>query len=92
LCNEGAGFFSENGIDIIDKQEIVNKFNEYFISIGSRLASLIPESTTIFSSYLKAPNANSIIFYSTTATKILEVVPDFKSKWNASVDVYCNLK
>ena len=67
-------------MDIIDKQEIVNKFNDYFVSIGSRLASLIPESTTTFSSYLNAPNPNSIIFYPTSATEILEIVSDFKSK------------
>ena len=86
LRNDGAGFFRENGVDITDKQEIVKKFNDYFVSIGSRLASLIPDSTTAFSNYLNAPNPNSIVFHPTTANEILAIVSNFKSKWSSGVD------
>ena len=79
-------FFSENRTHITDKQEIVNTFNEYFVSIGNKLASLIPESTRIFSSYLNAPKPKFIIFYPTTATEIIEIISDFKRKWSADVD------
>ena len=43
----------KDGIEISDNMEIVNKFNEYFVNIGSNLAASIPPPTSHFSSYLK---------------------------------------
>ena len=40
--------FTSEGIDITDKIEIVEKFNEYFVNLGSRLASVIPTSHYFF--------------------------------------------
>ena len=35
---------SENGVNILDKRVIVEKFNEYFINIGNPLAAAIPNT------------------------------------------------
>ena len=40
--------FSSDGKDITDKSEIVERFNEYFVNLGSRLAFSIPTSVTSF--------------------------------------------
>jgi len=60
--NEGSKIvdcFTDNGVEITDKNEIVNKFNDYFVNIGCRLASAIPNSVNHFSSYLNTPTCNS---------------------------------
>src|ERR1700690_1995477 len=39
-CNVSLQSFKIDGVDTENKQEIVEKFNDYFVSIGSKLASL----------------------------------------------------
>ena len=41
--NEISNLFVADGVEIVDRREIVDKFNNYFVSIGSRLASAIPD-------------------------------------------------
>ena len=40
--------FKVDGVDLVNKQETVNRFNDYFVSIDSKLASLIPNSLLTF--------------------------------------------
>jgi hypothetical protein len=49
--SEIVNSFTENEVDITDKHEIVEKFNDYFVNIGCRLAFAIPKSETHFSAF-----------------------------------------
>ena len=41
-----------NEVGIFDERKIANEFNAAFINIGSKLASKIPNASTIFESYI----------------------------------------
>ena len=43
---------SVNEVDIFDERKIANEFNTFFINIGSKLASKIPNASTTFESYI----------------------------------------
>lgn len=81
-----VNFLNINGATITNKQEIVENFNEYFVSIGSRLASKIPNSSTIYSNYLKSPNPNCFSLHPTNPTEIIEIVSNFNNKRSSGVD------
>ena len=83
---EIANCFTDNGVEITDKYEIVNKFNDYFVNIGSRLASAIPNSKTHFSTYLNASTCNSFCLFPTDAAEIIGIVSELKNKWSAGFD------
>jgi len=50
-----------NSVKIHDRQEVGDKFNSYFSSIGEHLASNIPDSTTDFFSYLSPSVMKSFV-------------------------------
>ena len=84
--NDICNFFIENDVQITDKAQIVHKFNEYFVSIGSRLASTIPASSVLFSDHLKSPNVNDFALYETSPIEIIEIVSKLKNKWSSGFD------
>jgi len=51
--------YIQNGRVITDKTEIVNKCNQYFVDIGSDLASKIPPTKVNISTYLKGNFSSS---------------------------------
>src|SRR5271163_3237209 len=57
-----AGSFIVNGVTITDKQEIVEKLNDYFVNIGSLFATSIQPSSLHFSDYIKKTYLNSFAF------------------------------
>ena len=46
-----------NDVDIFDELKIANEFNAFFTSIGSKLASEIPNASTTFESYVNKPDS-----------------------------------
>ena len=70
----------------MDKAEIVQKFNEYFVSIGSRLAATIPASPVSFSDHLTSPNLYDFALYETSPNEIIEIVDKLKNKWSSGFD------
>ena len=82
ICN----IFLINGNLVNDKNVIVDKFNEYFVSLGSNLASLIPATSTTFSSFLKEPNLRSFSLYLTDAHEVTELASKFPNKSSAGYD------
>jgi hypothetical protein len=78
--------FNIDGNDIVDKKVIVERFNDYFVNIGNRLASAIPSTNINFSQYLKSPNLNSFAYHNTSAAEIIDIVSCFKSKWSSGCD------
>ena len=65
-CNQGViagaksskGSFSRrmiiDGQEIFDQGKIANCFNKFFVDVGPKLASVIPESQTKFDQYLNS--------------------------------------
>ena len=75
-----------DGKKISNTREIVEKFNTYFVNLGSHLASSIHNVSTKFSSYLKAPSPSSFFLYSTDADEIVKIVKKFQNKQSFGVD------
>ena len=69
-----------NGVDIVDKNEIVEKFNDYFLNIGSQLAATIPHTSKHYSNYLKANIPSSFCLFPTDASEVIRIVSTFKNK------------
>ena len=46
-----------NKVDIFDERKIANEFNAFFTNIGSKLASKIPNASTIFEFYINKPDS-----------------------------------
>ena len=53
---------SGNKKDIIDEQEILDRFNDHFVSLGEKLASGIPKSSSSSSDYLSKVKPNGAKF------------------------------
>ena len=57
---ELSNYFKENETIISDPVEISNKFNEYFISVGPKLAERIQNNNVNFTTFLGERSVNSI--------------------------------
>jgi len=53
--------------------EIANKFNEYFVGIGSSLSSQLSRSEVDFMNFMKEPNVNSFMLYPTYCFEIMTI-------------------
>ena len=45
-----------NKVDVYNKREIADAFNDFFTNIGQKLASQIPKSSKTFETYIKKMN------------------------------------
>ena len=79
--------FQHEGRFISDKNIIVNKFNDYFVNIGSQLASNIPNSSKKFSDYLtKFKNPSSLSLYLSDTAEIIQIISSFEEKRSSGFD------
>jgi hypothetical protein len=78
--------FTVDGNKITNCNEIVERFNNYFVNIGSRLASSISNAPSSFLTYLNAPNPSSFYFYETSAEEIVNIISNFQSKQSTGID------
>ena len=78
--------FTVNGITITDKREIVEKLNDYFVNIGRLLATSIQPSPLHFSDYIKKTYLNSLVFFPTDASEVINIVSSFKNKESFGFD------
>ena len=67
-----------------DKEEIVNKFNEYFVNIDPILADKIPPSTVGHKSFLEGVYKDSFSLFLTSPEEIKDIVTHMTTKWSAS--------
>ncbi|XP_057302747.1 uncharacterized protein LOC130636914 [Hydractinia symbiolongicarpus] len=74
----------ENGLTL-QKDKIANKFNEFFINVGPKLAAKIPSTTKTHSSYLDTCDTNEQF---PDQLKNARVAPKFKSGENSDVTNY----
>ena len=75
-----------NKVTISNKQEIVNKFNEYFVDIGPALAKKIPPPSDSYDSFLKSKYKNSFALFLTNAEEIVSIVSNMAAKKSAGFD------
>ena len=78
--------FVKNGSIINSPKDIVEHFNDYFVNIGSNLASAIPPQTKHFSSYMQNSTSNSLALYFTDANEVINVVNGFSNKSSSGCD------
>ena len=60
--------------------EIAEGFNDFFVSVGPRLSSYIPDSNNNFETYLKEPSKESFVFANITPEIMLETVSKLEPK------------
>ena len=73
--------FLFDGRRVTNTMTIANKFNEYFIAIGSDLADAIDTSgKPIFSSYLRNASVTNFTFTYTNSDEVLTLINDLKPK------------
>ena len=78
--------FNVDGTMVDNKDVIAERFNEYFVNIGLKLAASIPNTTRSFGSYLNSSTLGSFVLHDTTANEIINIVNEFENKHSASVD------
>ena len=78
--------FIVNGNLITDKIKIVNKFNDYFLNIGTELASKIPSTSVNIFKFLKRNSENFCSLYFTDAQEIKHIVSKLPSKMSFGYD------
>ena len=79
--------FLLNGSQITNMSSIANTFNEYFTSVGSRLANEIDTSDKPpFNSYLRTPSINTFQFTFCTCDNIMKYTNNLKPKCSAGHD------
>ena len=74
-----------NKIIVNDKTEenpeiIANAFNDYFVNIGKNISDSVPVCNRHYSSYLPAPNRNSIFLQPTDIHEVTNVIKMLKRK------------
>jgi hypothetical protein len=67
----------ENG-RIFNPTDIASKFNDYFTSIGPKLAANIPSVNSTFNSFLKSPLSNSFMLFPTDRYEIENLIMNLK--------------
>ena len=82
-------FFRQNKDILSDPTDISNGFNDFFVTVGSKLASEIQPSGRSFRSYLKEHDS-MFKFSSVSEVTILEFVKIMKPKTSAGVDCVSN--
>ena len=79
-------YFVENGKLVSGNFDIANGFNDFFTSIGEKLASNIDSTNTSFKDYLNNPNKILFTFPKVNPTQIRDVAKLLKSKNSAGHD------
>ena len=78
--------FTENGVEITDRNVIVDKFNDYFVNIGNFLAKSIPDTDSNILDYLGKSQMGSFYMYPTDPNEIISIVASLKNKASFGCD------
>ena len=71
--------FKYNNQTTTDKDIIANKFNEYFVNIGSTLASSIPQGGPSYKTYLPPPNEHTIYLEPTNTDEVTKIITNLSN-------------
>jgi len=87
-CTNNIDELLINGKITNDKFQMANKFNEYFVKVGSELASKIPSVSGDFRKYINNAQTSieSIFVQPTDPTEIANIVNNFKSNKSPGFD------
>ena len=66
--------FKYNNQTTSDKNVIANKFNDYFVNIGSTLAAAIPQGGPNYKRYLPPANEDTIFLEPTSTTEVEKIL------------------
>ena len=83
-------FFKDNDNVITEYLDIANGFNNFFSTVGPKLASNIEESDVQFDSFLSESNPVSFNFSKISETDILKICRQMKPKLSSGVDFISN--
>ena len=78
--------FLVNGKKTVDKNIIVNKFNEYFVNVGPSLANKIQSSNVHYQQFLCGNYPNSFALFFTTPEEVIKVTNELANKTSAGYD------
>ena len=84
--SNNVDFLSVANQIITAPHDIADAVNNYFATIGSKLASTVPPATTPFTSYLPAHVPSSAVFLPTTPFEILDVISNLESSSTCAND------
>ena len=71
--------FLYNNSVITDKNEVSNKFNDYFVNVGKTLAAQIPKSGPSFHKYLPEANKECIFLIPTDEREIRHIILNIRN-------------
>ena len=85
--------FQQNGKTIDNGKDIANRFNNFFVNVGTNLAAKIPKSNKKASDYLINCNKNNNVFYTTMVTEeeVLKIISNFKDSSAGHDDIKPNI-
>ena len=78
--------FTDDKKSYVGSAEIAEGFNDFFVNVGPRLSSYIPDSNVSFETYLKEPSKENFVFANITPEIILETVSKLKPKNSSGKD------
>jgi len=64
---------------ITDKEEIVNRFNNYFVNVGPTLAQNIPNTNISPTYFLSGRNPSTFALFLTSPDEVIRVVNSLES-------------
>lgn len=79
-----------NGELIENRNVIVDKFNDFFCSIGPNLSRAVPHCEKMFSDYLREPNPSSLFLFPTNEEELFNVVNSLKKRKSPGYDGISN--
>ena len=85
--------FNLNGLLISDKRLIANGFNDFFSTIGPKLAQAIPTASipeNNFKKFLPSPPDEKFIFSPVSELQLMQHTKNLKSKWSHGDDLISN--
>jgi exonuclease III len=75
-----------NGLTVSEPKDVADKFNIFFSSIGSELASKIPSSAVPFENYLSGSFPDTIVLLPTSRTEIINITALLSNKTSYGID------
>ena len=78
-CMKNNDTFKYNNSTTTDKSLIANKFNDYFINIGNKLAASIPQGGPNFQTFLPPANEDTIFITPTNSDEVKRILSNLKN-------------
>ena len=72
-------YIIQDGVTIEGDKEISDAFNDYFVSVGAKLASKLPPCNTAFESFLDGKCHNSLFLSPITQEEIIDILSNLPS-------------